>query len=169
MNKQIKFKTNLIFKRIFFITMLLIIFYIIFGFSSQNAEISGNISLKVTKFIVDRFATIKNMDNILRWQYINKLHPVIRKLAHFSIYSAVGFCTMGFWCTFNIKNKFKFLWSTLIGIIYACSDEFHQSFVIGRGPSIKDVGIDSVGIITGIFIMIFLIILLEALSNWFKK
>ena len=25
-------------------------------------------------------------------------------------------------------------------------DEFHQSFVAGRGPSVKDVGIDSIGV-----------------------
>ncbi len=50
---------------------------------------------------------------------------------------------MGFWCTFYIKNKYKLLWSILLGVSYAASDEFHQSFVPGRGPSIRDVCIDS--------------------------
>ena len=35
----------------------------------------------------------------------------------------------------------------LPALIYASSDEFHQSFVPGRGPSVWDVMIDSVGII----------------------
>ena len=149
--------------------MLLIMFYIIFSFSAQNGETSGNLSLKVTNFIVNIFSKFKNMDDGLRLHYIERLHPIIRKLAHFTLYTAVGFSVMGFWCTFDIKNKFKFLWSTLIGICYAAGDEFHQSFIVGRGASIKDVGIDSAGVITGIFIMIFLILLFEALSNWFKK
>ena len=169
MSKPIKIKKNLIFKRILFIIMLLATLYIIFGFSSQDGEQSGNLSLKVTNFIVEMFSKVKNMDLALRMHYIERLHPIIRKLAHFSIYCLVGFSVMGFWCTFDIKNKYKLLWSILLGVSYAASDEFHQSFVPGRGPSIRDVCIDSAGVLTGIFIMIFLILLFEAFNNWIKK
>lgn len=167
--KTIKIKKNLIVKRILFIIMLLATLYLIFCFSSQDGEQSGNLSLKVTNFIVNLFSKIKNMDTALRMHYIEKLHPIIRKLAHFSIYCLVGFSVMGFWCTFDIKNKYKLLWSILIGVTYATSDEFHQSFIPGRGPSIRDVCIDSAGVLTGIFVMIFLILLFEAFSNWIKK
>ena len=169
MSKPIKIKKNLIFKRILFIVMLLATLYIIFGFSSQDGEQSGNLSLKVTNFIVEMFSKVKNMDLALRMHYIERLHPIIRKLAHFSIYCLVGFSVLGFWCTFDIKNKYKLLWSILLGVSYAASDEFHQSFVPGRGPSIRDVCIDSAGVLTGIFIMIFLILLFEAFNNWIKK
>ena len=107
MSKPIKIKKNLIFKRILFIVMLLATLYIIFGFSSQDGEQSGNLSLKVTNFIVEMFSKVKNMDLALRMHYIERLHPIIRKLAHFSIYCLVGFSVMGFWCTFDIKNKYK--------------------------------------------------------------
>ena len=169
MSKPIKIKKNLIVKRILFIIMLLATLYLIFCFSAQDGEQSGNLSLKVTNFIVNLFSKIKNMDAALRMHYIEKLHPIIRKLAHFSIYCLVGFSVMGFWCTFDIKNKYKLLWSILIGVTYATSDEFHQSFIPGRGPSIRDVCIDSAGVLTGIFVMIFLILLFEAFSNWIKK
>ena len=169
MSKPIKIKKNLIFKRILFIIMLLATLYLIFRFSAQDAEQSGNLSLKVTNFIVNMFSKVKNMDLALRMHYIERLHPIIRKLAHFSIYCLVGFSVMGFWCTFDIKNKYKLLWSILIGVLYAAGDEFHQSFVPGRGPSIRDVCIDSAGVLTGIFIMIFLILLFEAFNNWIKK
>ena len=169
MSKPIKIKKNLIFKRILFIVMLLATLSIRFGFSSQDGEQSGNLSLKVTNFIVEMFSKVKNMDLALRMHYIERLHPIIRKLAHFSIYCLVGFSVMGFWCTFDIKNKYKLLWSILLGVSYAASDEFHQSFVPGRGPSIRDVCIDSAGVLTGIFIMIFLILLFEAFNNWIKK
>lgn len=33
----------------------------------------------------------------------------------------------------------------LFTVLYAASDEFHQSFVPTRGPSVVDVGIDTVG------------------------
>jgi len=44
-----------------------------------------------------------------------------------------------------------------VGVAYACLDELHQLFVDGRGASIKDVGIDSLGIGLGIVISYFII------------
>lgn len=41
-----------------------------------------------------------------------------------------------------------FAW--LLAILYAASDEFHQSFVPGRGSGILDVGIDGLGALLGI-------------------
>lgn len=41
----------------------------------------------------------------------------------------------------------------LICVGFACGDEYHQSFVEGRGPSIKDVGIDSIGVFLGIMVV----------------
>jgi VanZ family protein len=36
-----------------------------------------------------------------------------------------------------------------LAVAYAASDEFHQAFVPGRGPSVVDVGIDAIGAIAG--------------------
>ena len=40
-------------------------------------------------------------------------------------------------------KKWKLIW--LLAILYACTDEFHQSFVAGRGSTVIDVGIDALG------------------------
>jgi VanZ family protein len=48
-------------------------------------------------------------------------------------------------------------------------DEFHQSFIVGRGASVIDVIIDSAGVITGIFVMILLILMIEFFASRFKK
>lgn len=165
MNQQIKFKKNLILKRIIFIAMILVTFFTIFNFSAQNGKESGNVSHKVTTVIVK--VVVKNEAS--REKYIEKLEPVVRKLAHFSIYTVAGFAIMGMFCTFDIKNKYKLIFSLLIGVAYAVSDEIHQMYTPGRGPSIIDVGIDSLGVLTGIFIMIILIILFENISNWLKR
>lgn len=169
MEKQIKFKKNLILKRILFLCLLLVTFYIIFNFSAQNGIESGNLSTKVTAFFVEIFSKIKTMDSNMKLHYIAKLHPIVRKLAHFSIYTVVGFSVMGFLCTFNMKNKFKLLVSILIGVAYAVTDEIHQGLIPGRGPSIRDVCIDSAGVLTGIFVMILLIVLIEAITDWLKR
>ena len=169
MQKQIKFKKNLILKRVLFLIMLVIAFYVIFNFSAQNGEDSGSLSEKVTRFIVEIVSKIKTMDISRKAYYIQKLHPIVRKLAHFSIYTVVGFSIMGFMCTFDIRNIFKVIISFGVGVTYAISDEVHQYFIPGRGPSIIDVGIDSLGVLTGIFILVTLIVFTEAIVNWLKR
>lgn len=46
----------------------------------------------------------------------------------------------------------KYLISILICIIYATSDEIHQIFVPGRACQIRDILIDSIGSITGVYL-----------------
>ena len=40
-----------------------------------------------------------------------------------------------------------FIYPATLSFLYAVSDEFHQSFVPGRSASIRDVLIDTIGII----------------------
>ena len=42
--------------------------------------------------------------------------------------------------------------SLAFSVLYAASDEYHQSFVPTRGPSVIDVGIDSAGAAIGFFV-----------------
>jgi VanZ family protein len=49
------------------------------------------------------------------------------------------------------RNRW-FAW--LLAVIYALTDEFHQSFVAGRGSWIGDVGIDAAGAFAGSWIMV---------------
>jgi len=169
MKKTIKFKKNLIFKRILFLVMLAIAFYIIFNFSEQSGEISGSLSKTVTEYIVEIISKIKTMDISAKFYYIEKLHPIIRKLAHFGVYTVVGFSVMGFMCTFDMRNIFKVITSFSIGVVYAITDEIHQYFIPGRCASIRDVFIDSAGVLTGIFILVILIVFIEAIVNWLKR
>ena len=169
MNKQIKFKKNLILKRVLFLTMLLIAFYLIFNFSAQDGETSGSLSKKVTEFVVEIVSKIKTMDISIKLNYIEKWHPIVRKLAHFGVYTIVGFSMMGFMCTFDIKNILKIIISFSVGLTYAISDEIHQLFIPERCGSPIDVCIDSAGVLTGIFILIAFIIFMETIVNCSKR
>ena len=52
---------------------------------------------------------------------------------------------------YNLKLSYnkRILWVCVIAIIYAMSDEFHQSFVPGRDSSLFDLFIDAIGSLTG--------------------
>lgn len=92
---------------------------------------------------------------------------IIRKLGHFSEYMALGFFSFCYLTNiFMEKDKMRDLKKTVIlsflfSVLYASSDEFHQTFVAGRDGNIVDVVIDSSGALVGILlssIVYFLII-----------
>ena len=145
--------------------LLLSTFFIIFGFSSQNGEKSGNISKKITEEIITRIPQIQEKEQNEREAITLRIEKVIRKIAHFSIYTAVGLLLMALISTFEMKEKNRIIISLIIGIIYACSDEIHQSFVPERSPMITDVMIDTMGVMLGIL----LIMLGKAIIKKYKK
>ena len=57
----------------------------------------------------------------------------------------------------NKKLKVSYLITALIlSVIYAISDEFHQSFVPGRDASIRDILTDSAGIILSLLTYVYI-------------
>lgn len=75
----------------------------------------------------------------------------IRKAAHMTEYAALGFFVLR-WLRLSRAPAPAFRLALIFGVLYACSDEFHQSFIPGRGPSIYDVMIDSAGLLIGLFL-----------------
>lgn len=145
-------------RKIIFFILTIATFVTIFIFSSQNGEDSGNLSRNVAEVIINILPFSKNLDEIQRKIIIENSQFIIRKLAHFSIYTIVGINTMGFIDTYNkLKSKKKFVIALLVGIMYAIIDEFHQMFSEGRTPAIMDVMIDSCGVAFGILIYILIL------------
>ena len=115
--------------------MLFATFGIIFGFSSQNAEKSGSISEKVTIAITKNIKSINKKPEKERISIIDRIEKVVRKLAHFTIYTIVGILLMALFETFNIKEFNRFSYSLIIGVVYASSDEIHQCFTPRKGST----------------------------------
>lgn len=118
---------------------------IIFHLSSQVAGQSNQLSVGITKIVVDIFNNIFHSADL----DINAYNHIIRKNAHFFAYLILGILAA------NVlsKNEHKGVFIVLVFcIIYAISDETHQMFVPGRGPGLKDVIIDSAGAGVGIII-----------------
>jgi hypothetical protein len=65
---------------------------------------------------------------------------VLRKLAHITIYAVL-------WLALARATDWRRpLATTVVALLYAVSDEIHQSFVEGRHGTPVDVGIDAVGL-----------------------
>lgn len=79
---------------------------------------------------------------------------LMRKSAHF-----IAYLILGFLVSHAMQNEASTgsVWkrrgaSLLLCVAYAISDEFHQQFVPGRGPLLKDVLIDGSGAAIGIML-----------------
>lgn len=156
-------KINII--RAILIIALIGTFSIIFGFSNQDSKTSGGISQKVTEFIIKFIPSIQQKEENQREEVIDRIESVIRKIAHFSIYTLVGFLLMSLMSTYKIKEINQIGTSLIIGVIYASTDEIHQAFIPGRGPQITDVMLDSLGVLTGIFISMLLIEIIRRITK----
>jgi len=82
-----RMKKNII--RGILILLLFCTFGIIFGFSSQNAEKSGGISQKITEVLTSKMKWIQEKPETEKEQILNRIESIIRKIAHFSIYTIV--------------------------------------------------------------------------------
>lgn len=156
-------KLNII--RAILIIALITTFITIFGFSNQNSETSGGISQKVTEYVTKYIPSIQEMEEIEKEEVIDKIETAIRKLAHFSIYTLVGILLMSLMSTYKIKQIDKISISLIVGIIYAISDEIHQAFIPGRGPQLADVILDSMGVLTGIVLIILVLEIVRKFVN----
>lgn len=139
--------------RIILLILLGLTFYIIFGFSGQDGGNSGTLSKEVTQFIININPFTNDLAIEEKDKIVQTLHPIIRKIAHFSIYTIVGILLMSFVSTYKIKTWKRIVISFTVGFIYACTDEFHQTFIPDRCGNFTDVLIDSSGVITGIILV----------------
>lgn len=143
--------------RIILILLLLSTFFIIFGFSSQDGENSGGLSRNITNKILQLSNKYKDMGQEEKEKIADRTERIIRKIAHFSIYTVVGLLLMGLLSTYKIKENWRMILSILLGMIYAVSDEIHQSFIPGRTPQITDVYIDTLGVVLGALLILLFI------------
>ena len=144
-------------KKILTIILILIWMCIVFKFSSQPSTESSQLSGGITK-------TILNLFNVLEGKTIeqqSQIETIVRKLAHYSIYTIGGILIISHVNLYKISANKKVIVSQLIGTLYAATDEIHQLFVPGRSGEIRDVCLDSLGVITGIVIILIILKCME--------
>lgn len=130
---------------------------VIFFLSNRSATYSREDSYHVAKFIGEIF--VPNFEKLSAAQqkdFVIKIQYPLRKTAHFVEYLILGALLSGaFW---KQRNHLK---DTILalgcGVLFAISDEFHQTFIPGRVGHFCDILIDSAGTLTGV--LLFLIFL----------
>ena len=85
--------------------------------------------------------------------WAQRIHGVTRKLAHMTEYFALAIAVSFPLYVYGVHGILLMLLAGMICVGFAAGDEYHQSFISGRSPSVRDVGIDSFGVFWGIILV----------------
>lgn len=130
-------------------------------FIFMQSALPADLSSEESGVIVDWI--MKVMENILPFGRETVVFAV-RKGAHFTEYLILGAVLVPAVKEWRAApgmlrpGSVPVAW--LIGTAYAMTDEFHQSYVPGRSCELRDVVIDSCGVLTGV--------LAAALAGWIR-
>lgn len=149
-------------KKISLILMIIWMGFIFYN-SSRSGTASNLVSYKVTNTIRAEKSSIvnnnNNNNNKIKYSSLpttkkdEKINLFVRKNAHafeyFVLALIVSECVFYF---LNLKGRKAVVYIAFICLLYAVTDEFHQSFVPGRQSLVSDVVIDFIGSIIGMII-----------------
>ena len=124
----------------------------IFFQSALPADLSSQESGRVVDLIIRLFPDILPLDR-------QTMVFIVRKGAHFTEYTILG----GFlvpavkeWMaadTTPVPVSMERIAAWLAGTLYAVTDEIHQFFVPGRSCELRDIVIDSCGVLAGVLVV----------------
>lgn len=137
-------------KTISFIVLILWMI-VIFSFSSADANKSTSTSDKVITTMIEIKDKITNNEtpNNEKEIIVKNSSFYIRKIAHITEYLILGFLMFNLLKQYSVTNIY---YAIGLSILYSCTDEFHQLFISGRSGSIRDILIDSIGILIGTYL-----------------
>lgn len=138
-------------KKIISFIVLILWMIVIFSFSSADANKSTGTSDKVITTMIEIKDKITNNEtpNNEKEIIVKNLSFYIRKIAHITEYLILGFLMFNLLKQYSVTNIY---YAIGLSILYSCTDEFHQLFISGRSGSIRDVLIDSIGILIGTYL-----------------
>jgi len=76
---------------------------------------------------------------------------LLKKTAHFIEFGILAVLLYRAFINSGFKTKNAIIYSVIFFVLYAISDEFHQSFIPGREPRVRDVIIDMTGGILSLY------------------
>ena len=138
-------------KKIISFIVLILWMIVIFSFSSADANKSTGTSDKVITTMIEIKDKITDQETPISEKEIIVKNSsfYIRKIAHITEYLILGFLMFNLLKQYSVTNIY---YAIGLSILYSCTDEFHQLFISGRSGSIRDVLIDSIGILIGTYL-----------------
>lgn len=128
---------------------------LIYYLSGQDGVTSAGLSLKVSIKVVEIASRLFDhpLTHTEIMQYADLIHFLIRKCAHMGLYFLLAVSVSFPLYVYGLRGILLMLVAGGFCVAFACGDEYHQSMVAGRGPSARDVMIDSIGVLFGVILV----------------
>jgi VanZ family protein len=129
--------------------------FLIYSFSAQTGEVSGQLSYEVSYQLVETKNEVFNENKSYDELDVEAsgIEHYVRKAAHMTEYFLLALAISFPLFVYGVRGIWLVLLAGIVCVGFAGLDEYHQSFVAGRGPSVKDVCIDSSGAFIGILMV----------------
>lgn len=132
----------------------LAVMYMITSFSAQDgvtsSQISGEVSDGIIAVMNEKLDLGFSEEQVA--ELSEKIEIYVRKLAHMTEYFVLAVSVAFPLYVYGLRGIWLMLIAGLFCVGFAGLDEYHQSFVAGRSPSVRDVCIDSIGVFVGILV-----------------
>ena len=129
--------------------------YVIYSFPSQTGDVSGAPELQGQ--LSDRRNQKRNISFRQVPEQLSQeaagIEFYVRKAAHMTEYCLLAISISFPLYVYGVRGIWLMLLAGFVCVGFAGLDEYHQSFVDARGPSVRDVGIDSCGAMIGILLV----------------
>ena len=138
--------------------LVLIWMITIFYLSNMDSDQSNTKSKETINVVVENTIDVTNnigitnepttKDNIN--SIVNVLNKPLRKCMHATVYLVLVILVINAFNQMHLLTRVNtYLYSIIICFIYACTDEIHQLYVVGRTGQFIDVLIDTIGALLG--------------------
>ena len=138
--------------------LVLIWMITIFYLSNMDSDQSNTKSKETINVVVENTIDVTNnigitnepttKDNIN--SIVNVLNKPLRKCIHATVYFVLVILVINAFNQMHLLTRVNtYLYSIIICFIYACTDEIHQLYVVGRTGQFIDVLIDTIGALLG--------------------
>ena len=127
--------------------------YQTYSFSAQTGGVRSPVMGLATRLWKPSLKFSTKINHLFSAYSASSIEFYVRKAAHMTEYCLLAIAISFPLYVYGVRGIWLILLAGAICVGFAGFDEYHQSFVADRGPSVRDVGIDSIGVTAGILLV----------------
>lgn len=137
----------------------------VFFLSHQDAPESKKTSSEFIISIVNFLDFDNSLNETELMNIAENMTFIVRKGAHFCAYAVFGALLYLLFGAYEVKKIQQIIFSVGVSFLYACSDEYHQTFIKGRSGEVRDIVIDTLGALLGVLAIKLITIVIKKIKK----
>ena len=126
---------------------------VIYSFSAENSNISGDRSQGLCEQIAEIVLLGDDATEAEITALADRIEPTLRSLAHMFCFAVLGGLYFLLFVSFGFDGFRRSALSVGCTLVYAIFDEIHQYFVPGRSTQLSDICVDTLGAVLAVCVL----------------